>query len=238
MGQFNTIRSFCLALSVASTGIFSAPAASAATSTDEIIATVDRFLKQHDFSSPHPVEYAIKPLDRRLRIKDCELPLQASFRDERRTEGPTHVQIACNGAAPWRLNVSVTVRIWIDAVVAKTPIARGTTLTAQDVMLVKSERSRLYQGYFESIDDVVGLTAAMPLRNDQLINSRHLKAPYLVSKGQTVTILARNAQIMIRARGVAMSNATQGQRVTVRNTSSGRVVDGVAIQRGTVEVPM
>ncbi|MEM6988040.1 MAG: flagellar basal body P-ring formation chaperone FlgA [Pseudomonadota bacterium] len=208
------------------------------TTADDINSTVDAFLSQYNFDTHYPVEYDIKALDRRIRLKPCSEPLDTSFRDQRRTEGLTHVQVACKGEAPWRIHVSVTVRVWVDAVTARSPIARGASLTASDVELVKSERSRLYQGYFKTIDDVVGLTAAMPIRNDQIVNARHLRAPYLVNKGQRVSIMARDGHIEIRAVGHALDNATRGQRVTVRNTSSGRVVDGVAVARGTVEVPM
>lgn len=231
----NTLR---LALLLLATCLPGFAAGAASTTPADITRTVDGFLKNHDYGSRYPVEYDIKTLDRRLRLKPCNTPLSARFRDDRRTEGAVHVRVECEGDSPWHLHVSATVRVWVDAVAVSTPVARGATLTAQDLTYVKAERSRLYNGYFKSIEEVTGLSAAMPLQNDQIVHARHLRAPYLVNKGQKVTILARSGQIEIRARGQAMANASQGQNVTVRNMESGRVVDGVAVSRGTVQVPL
>ncbi|MEM7375904.1 MAG: flagellar basal body P-ring formation chaperone FlgA [Pseudomonadota bacterium] len=239
MAICSLIRGFARGVPLALATVFAVHVAAAPTLPADVTQAVEALLETHAFETPYPVEYDIKPLDRRLRLKPCDTELTAGFRDARRTEGSTHVEVSCSDSvAPWRVHVSVVVRVWVDAVAATSPIARGATVTAADLELVKSERSRLYQGYFERIEDVVGLSAAMPLRNSQILNARHLRAPFLVNKGQRVTILARGGQIEIRAQGQALDNASQGQRVTVRNLTSGRVVDGVAVKRGTVQVPL
>ncbi|MEM9604228.1 MAG: flagellar basal body P-ring formation chaperone FlgA [Pseudomonadota bacterium] len=233
------LQGFARGVPLALAALFAAQLNAAPTRPVDVTQAVEAFLTAHEFETRYPVEYDIKPLDRRLRLKPCDAALTADFRDARRTEGSTHVEVRCDDSvAPWRLHVSVVVRVWVDAVAATSPIARGATVTAADLQLVKSERARLYQGYFERVEDVVGLSTAMPLRNNQILNARHLRAPFLVNKGQRVTILARGGQIEIRAQGQALDNASQGQRVTVRNLTSGRVVDGVAVKRGTVQVPL
>lgn len=208
------------------------------TTAQAIQDAVESFVTQYDYGSNYPVELGIKPLDKRLRLRACPVPLQARFRDPQRVSGNTHVQVDCATDTPWKMHVAVTVRVWTDAVVAAQPIARGATVSEDDLRYLKVEKSQLYHGHFTDIKDVVGLAAAMPLRNDQVVNSRHLRAPYLVNKGQRVTILAISGNIAIRANGTAMANASRGQSVTVRNTDSGRMVDAVAVDTATVRVPL
>jgi flagella basal body P-ring formation protein FlgA len=61
-----------------------------------------------------------------------------------------------------------------------------------------------------------------------------LRAPYSVSQGQAVQVIARGSGFSIRGEGVAMNNAGEGQTVQVR-VGSGRMISGIA-RNGVVEI--
>ncbi len=205
---------------------------------DRIHQAVEQFVAAHDFESPYPVDLTVKRLDNRLRLKPCDSALEVRFRDDQRESGNTHVEVACMSQAPWKIHVAVNVKVWTDAVVASQPIARDSTLSASDVQFLKVDQSTLYHGHFSDLEDVIGLTAATPIRGDQILNARHLRAPYLVNKGQRVTILAISGNFAIRTNGTALANASRGQNVKIKNSDSGRIVDAIAVDRATVEVPL
>ena len=58
----------------------------------------------------------------------------------------------------------------------------------------------------------------------------------LVRRGQRVTVLAQGRGIQVRTNGKALGDAAKGERVRVENTTSRRVVEGVAIADGVVRV--
>ena len=232
------MKLFKIVMATVCVALACAPARASDNTAQAIHDAVESFVQGYDYGSDYPVELDVKQLDKRLRLRSCPVALQARFRDTRRVSGNTHVQVECQTETPWKVHVAVTVRVWTDAVVAARPIARGSTVAADDLRYHKVEQSQLYHGYFNAIEDVVGSAATMPIRNDQVVNSRHLRAPYLVSKGQRVTILAISGSIAIRATGTALANASRGQPVTVRNTDSGRIVDAVAVDTATVRVPL
>jgi len=62
-------------------------------------------------------------------------------------------------------------------------------------------------------------------------------APPLIRRGDAVTLFIDQGPIHIRMPGVALADGGQGSRIAVRNTRSGRRVEGIVRDAGRVEVP-
>jgi flagella basal body P-ring formation protein FlgA len=62
-----------------------------------------------------------------------------------------------------------------------------------------------------------------------------LRAPFVITQGQTTEVRVRSSGIVIRASGQALNNGSEGQNVQVR-MASGQVVTGAAAFDGGVEV--
>ena len=74
-------------------------------------------------------------------------------------------------------------------------------------------------------------SAGSPLRHSQL------RPPQLISRGQTVTLIAGGEGLQVTMQGRAMANAAAGDRLLVTNLASGRRVEGIVNADGSVRIP-
>jgi flagella basal body P-ring formation protein FlgA len=65
-----------------------------------------------------------------------------------------------------------------------------------------------------------------------------VEAPRLIQRGQEVTLVVEGTALAVRAKGTALGDAAEGERVQVRNSSSQEVVEGVVRGRGIVAVSL
>ena len=65
-----------------------------------------------------------------------------------------------------------------------------------------------------------------------------VRAPPVVRRGQSVTLVVRNGGLTVRATGVVLADAGLAERVRVRNTTTSRRVEGVIRSADSVEVSL
>ena len=80
---------------------------------------------------------------------------------------------------------------------------------------------------FTSITEDRGATLHLPLKGE---------LRQLVRRGARVEILARHGSLQVRMAGKALQNGSRGQRIRVRNLSSGREISGEVIASGVIQV--
>lgn len=112
---------------------------------------------------------------------------------------------------------------------------RGEIISADDVMLVQRDTNPGV-GYFRDIDDVVGRKVKRAININQIIRSRHLAFDYAIQKDQSVIIESKIGQVTVVSAGIAIADAQLGERVKVKNNSSGLVVEGVAISAKKIRI--
>lgn len=219
-----------LALSVAAPG---AGANADIQALDEIRAVAHDFLVD---AADGSVEVEVGRLDARLRLQRCSLPLSAWLPPGGRTSGHTSVGVRCDGALPWTLYVPAVIRREQALVVAARPIPRGSTLGPADVSSVTRLMSNVPGGILDSVETAVGQVAVRDIAAGALLNANQLKAPQVVRRGQSVTLSLANGPVAVRVAGTAMKDGTLGERIPVRNLNSKRVVEGVVLADGVIEV--
>ena len=198
-----------------------------------------RFLQSQIPPEPgNSQEIQLGRLDSRLRLGRCETALQAFVPAGSRLQGKLTVGVQCPGEKPWTVYIPANIRVFGEVLITARPISRGDTLTRADVIARRQEISKLSHGYYRQSDEVIGKLAARSLPAGTPLTPRMLKARLLVRRGDNVTILANTGFLQVRSKGKALQNAALGERITVRNTRSKRIVEGIAIRAGTVQVPM
>ena len=120
-------------------------------------------------------------------------------------------------------------------VVLTKSMQRGEMISADDVMLVQRDANPGV-GYFRDIDDVVGRKAKRAININQIVRSRHLEFDYVIQKDQSVIIESKIGPVMVVSAGIAIADAQLGERVKVKNNSSGLVVEGVAISAKKIRI--
>lgn len=203
---------------------------------DDIRGTAREFLLAEAGGSEAGVDVEVGRLDARLKLQRCSLPLTPFMPPGGRTSGHTSVGVRCEGDTPWTLFVPALVRRAQDLVVAARPIARGTTLSAADLTTVTRLLPSAPAGVLESPDFALGRVAMRDIAAGTTLNANQLKAPQLVRRGQAVTLSLASGPVAVRVAGTALKDGTLGERIPVRNVNSKRVVEGVILADGVVEV--
>lgn len=176
------------------------------------------------------------PLDRRLRLPQCDKPLAAFLSPGSRTSTRQSIGVRCEGTVPWSLYVSVTVERPGQVVVTARPIGRGQVIGPDDVRLAVRDLGSLHRGYVTDLAQVVGQRAERDMPADDEIVPGNLGTPNVIRRGAEITIMAAEELLDVRVRGVALASGGMGERIRVRNASSKRELDAVVVGEGLVQV--
>ncbi|WP_019626463.1 flagellar basal body P-ring formation chaperone FlgA [Thioalkalivibrio sp. ALJT] len=195
-------------------------------------------MQQLEADADADIQIEIGQLDNRLRLAYCHEGLNASFPPGGRREGNTAIHLQCAGPVTWQLYVPATVERHARVLVANRSLPRQHVLTAGDLRFQRIETSRHAGSYHEDKSELVGQQTRRNIRSGQIIGTQHVTQREIISRGQRVTILAENGAIAIRMQGEALENGTLGDRIRVKNTSSGRVVEGEIQASGDVRVAL
>ena len=169
-------------------------------------------------------------VDANLRLPVCAQPLQA------KVTANTTVEVACPQAGGWRLFVPVKVRREQQILVLVRGVAAGETLAAADISSVKRDTARLPGTVLLKPEAAVGRVARRALSAGSLLSANDLVAPRSVRRGDNVALVSRRGGVEVRMAGKALGDAGEGERVSVENLSSRRVMQGIATPAGDVLV--
>ncbi|MBN4073752.1 flagellar basal body P-ring formation protein FlgA [bacterium AH-315-E07] len=187
-------------------------------------------------SNNNKIEIELNSIDKRLRLQQCNEPLETTVRGVGELRGRIAVAVKCSSPKPWKFYLGATIRQFGNTVVAKQGIPRGTVLSRNDVRLHYSELTQLHQGYYQTIDDVIGMVAKRTLNAEIPITPSAVNRKQLVNRGDKVTIRAVLAGIEVRMVGEALANGANGERISVKNLSSNRIINAVVTSQGIVSV--
>ncbi len=146
------------------------------------------------------------------------------------------IELRCQDTKPWHLYVQVRVIGTSSVVVAAHAIVVGSVLKASDVRVEQHDISELPPGFLDDPAIAVGLTAGRPISGGAFLTNQQLLAAKAVQRGQSVTLVADVGGMSVRMAGRALSDGLVNQRVRVQNTSSGKIVEGVARSEQVVEI--
>lgn len=190
---------------------------------------------QASYSNPQVV---VEPLDKRLRLKDCQQPLNTFSNSSANSVGNRTIGIKCQSPTEWTVYVPVRVKVMKQVVVAAKPLAANRNLTKNDVRLQSMDIADLRQGYLDSPQKVVGQQLKYPLAVGRVIPARSLKLEKVVRRGEQIILVAQAGSMEVRMNGTALDDASVGDKVKVKNSSSERVVEGIVHAPGIVKVTM
>lgn len=175
-----------------------------------------------------------QPLDDRLRLAACAGPLDASVPGGRIVGNRVSVEVSCTAPRHWMLRVTVAVKIYRKVLVTTHALARGDHLDAGDVAAREYDVTRLGYGYVSSLAQAAGRAVVRPLRAGMVLAPGMLAHRELVHRGDRVAVVAGAAGVQVRAVGVALGGGDHGERIEVRNASSGKTLDATVIGAGVV----
>lgn len=166
----------------------------------------------------------------------CPEPMIISASDQQTQPiGNLKRQVSCDSKEQkWRLNTTVKVRIKLPVVVAKTTINRDTKIDASMLKMqtLSFHRSKDFATQFRA---VTGKRTKRRIRSGQLVSPSHLQQRWLVEKGDEVLIVASKNGMQASMKGVAMENGAENEQISIKNTSSSKVIRAMVAGQGKVQ---
>jgi len=177
-------------------------------------------------------------LDSRLRLADCAQALDVFVANNGSVQTRTTVGVRCGDVGGWTVYVPVAVEVEAPVLVLRRALARRARVEALDVELQTRRLPGISSHFVNDMNSLQGrrlrraLAAGTPLTTDALDRD------VLVQRGQSVTLIASNGGLEIRAQGRALTEGSERDRVRVQNVNSLKVVEGVVENAGTVRVDL
>lgn len=187
-------------------------------------------------NSSERIEIELPPPDPRLQMPTCASALETSVGRHNGQGGRLNVRIDCRDAAPWARNMAVNVKVYREVMVASRNLSRGALLSAADISMQEVDVSQVRGQLIEDPQIAIGMEVRRNINTGTTLSSDMLNAPLMVRRGDTVMLTAERAGITIRQQGTAMQDGESGRQITVRNTSSNRVVQAVVTGHGEARV--
>lgn len=175
-------------------------------------------------------------LDSRARLQRCDGALEAFLPANRPIRQRTSVGVRCLGSQPWKVYLPVSVKAWAPVLVATRPLPAGTPLSASDVTTREHDIAALGYGYVGTLETPGGYRSRISIAQGAVITPRMVESAVMIKKGQRVRLTRATGPIQISMAGEAVSNATLGERIRVRNSNSGRIIEGRVAGAETVEI--
>ncbi|MCG8416049.1 MAG: flagellar basal body P-ring formation protein FlgA [Pseudomonadales bacterium] len=206
-------------------------------SADAIQTVAERYaLEQLATDSLQQVTAEASALDTRLRLKKCSEPLQTFGNGTEIRSSRVTVGVRCTGNSPWTLYVPVTVHALAPVVYTSKPLLRGEIVEPASLEIRQEPLDRLPRNALQSFEQVIGMEVSRAMSADSPLSLGNLRSPKLIRQGQEVIILAEGAGLAVRMAGNALKNGAKGEVIPVKNSSSGRVLEGRIVSESTVLV--
>ncbi|SNX59172.1 flagella basal body P-ring formation protein FlgA [Nitrosomonas ureae] len=196
---------------------------------------IENFLYSNTASLPGHVTVNISQIDRHLVLPECP-QLEPFIPVGNRLWGKTSIGVRCNsGIATWTIYVQAEINVMSNVLHTARPIATGQIITNEDIAPQNTNLTQLPEGILTDASLIVGKVAATNLPAGQPLRPQMLRAPYVILRGQTVSLVVQGRGFNIQSEGQALADAADGQVIQVRN-KSGRIVSGLARPNSIVEI--
>jgi flagella basal body P-ring formation protein FlgA len=173
-------------------------------------------------------------LDPRLALPACASLPETFDPPGRSTGSQAVVGVRCAAGAAWSIYVPVRLEIVVPVVVLAAPAARGEALDAAALRLEPRNVAGLTSGYLTAQAEAEGKVLRRAVAPGTILNAALLERPTLIRRGERVRLRVGTASFSVGSEGEALADAAEGEHLRVRNTRSGRVVEGVVDGEGNV----
>jgi len=229
------IKNILLILALAFAFFTAAHAEQSSQSHESIAEAIKAYIADH-INLPGEYELTLIPLDSRLKLPQCAEPLEAFTTNDLIRAGRTTIGVRCNTEKKWSIFTSVIIKTYQMVVVLSQPIQRGEIVTRQHLNIEKREVSNLREDFVTQMEQIENKQATRQLDAGTILSLRNFVEPKIIKRGDQVAITTAKADFSIRMSGTAMMDGTKGQLISVKNQSSGRIVNATVIEPGLVSV--
>lgn len=207
---------------------------------DDIKIAVSKYIS--GISVKENIEYsAVIPRLYDINVGDVETPVIEVSHDAEKVIGqilPVTVTIKdINGETIRQLRLSPRLRKYGIAAVLNKNIKRGVLIGKNDVDLKKVDITGI-KNFYTSCSDVNGMEAKKYLKAGAVVSEPNIRIPYVVRRGDKVTVEIRSEGFLLRTDGTARGNGSIGEFIKIyvdmtKTTISCKIVDSMTVAAGT-----
>lgn len=199
-----------------------------------IQAAVEDFVYRNIANAFGQVIVTVDKIDPHMTLPNCR-KLEPFTPTGARLWGKSSVGVRCNGDTAWTIYVQVDIKVMADVLHIVRPVSKGKSIDIEDVTPQNVNLAQMPEGIYTDTAQVIGKIATNNLSAGQPLRSQMLRAPYVILRGQKVSMIAKGRGFSVSSEGQALSDAAEGQIVQIRSPS-GRVISGIARENSTVEI--
>jgi flagella basal body P-ring formation protein FlgA len=166
------------------------------------------------------ISFKVANIYPRVIIKPCDVPLKANI-PENTDRRNVNIRISCDNSTSWQIFLPAKIERTFAVVVAISTIQKGDMLTKENIAIEYIANNRIRGEKLTDIDAILGSKAKKRIGKGHTITNKKV---CLVCKGDTITIIAKTENFMIKTKGIALSSGNINQQISVKNSRSGRVI--------------
>ena len=132
-----------------------------------------------------------------------------------------------------RYHVPVYIKVQKKVIVYSKDLSAGTILSKDDLEyknLITDQNSNI------DINLLVGFKLKRNVSENKVIEEADLEAPKVVESGQEVELVIANSNVKVTSKAKALNSASIGEKVRLERRGSNKLIEGVALQDGSVLV--
>jgi flagella basal body P-ring formation protein FlgA len=146
------------------------------------------------------------------------------------------LKIGADELSAQRVSVTAHLDRWAEVAVVRIPVAKGEIVDASNLAMARLNVQSLPADAVSDLSKVVGLETKRNLGAGEVLQKNKLNIPTVIKVGEKVTLRFKSALLMATASGIALDAAGLQQPIRIKNDSSNKVVTGVVMAAGVVEV--
>lgn len=134
------------------------------------------------------------------------------------------------------LDVSGQIQLLIAAPHLTRTLPQGTILSPDDVEMRMIPLPYAESAGLVAVEQLVGKALQRQTRAGVMLRPSDIAAPEIISRNEQVTVVYQHGSLTLTTTGKALNAASLSEPVTVLNTMSNKVLQGIATQNGTVTI--
>lgn len=182
------------------------------------------------------VTVSIRSLSPQLHLPDCpNLSVEYQNSQQPFRLGQQTMVVSCHKPY-WQIYIEADIVGKVPVVVAKHATMQNEALNFDNLNVRFMSSTTISEPYFTSLKNFHRVRAKTYIPSGAIIRPGMLERPYLIKRGDEVSIVVQSSQIYIRMKARAIDNGMKGDMIRVQNLSSGKVVQAEVVSPMIVSV--
>jgi len=135
--------------------------------------------------------------------------------------------VKVNGKQTQVLRISLEIQELQRVVVAVSNIRIKQIITAKDLRIEERDITYLRQTPITNMEEVIGKRATAFIKQGNILTTTLAEYPPYINEGDKVTITSKIGNLLITAPGTSCKDGMIGERISVKNSDSKKIVNGV-----------